>query len=146
MQRKLFTIFLLLICLSFCKISYAVDSQLDCLAKTVYFEAGNQSIQGKTAVAYTTMNRVFSNGWPSSVCAVVYQRGQYGWTRLNRTIHKDYSWYISRRIALIVYKEYNSDKDPTHGATYYCRLTEHFRWLHRVKRRTVIGGHIFYKV
>lgn len=146
MHKKLFAvIFTLLICLSIGKISYATDNAIDCLTKTVYFEAGNQSIKGKTAVAYVTMNRVFSNGWPSTVCGVVYQAGQYGWTKLNKTIHKNYTWNISRRIALLVYKEYNRVKDPTNGATYYCRLTEHLK-LHRIKKRTVIGGHIFFKV
>jgi N-acetylmuramoyl-L-alanine amidase len=135
-----------LLMLAFARYAHAAElNQVDCLAKTVYFEAGNQSTKGKTAVAYVTMNRVFSNGWPSTVCAVVYQHGQYGWTTLNKTIQKNYAWYVSRRIALLVYKEYNVLKDPTHGATYYCRLTEHLK-LNRVKKRTVIGGHVFYKV
>jgi len=124
----------------------ADDRQLDCLTKTIYFEAGNQPKIGKMAVGYVTMNRVFSNRWPSTVCDVVYQKSQYGWTRLNKPIHKNSVWYGSRRIALSVYKEYNTHNDPTHGATYYCRLSEHFPWLHRIKSKVKIGQHYFYRV
>jgi N-acetylmuramoyl-L-alanine amidase len=124
----------------------ADERQLDCLTKTVYFEAGNQPKIGKLAVAYVTMNRVFSNGWPSTVCDVVYQKSQYGWTRLKKPIHKDFIWNVSRRVALGVYKEYNTHNDPTNGATYYCRLTEHFPWLHRIKSKVKIGQHNFYRV
>ena len=143
-----------MICLSFltaiilyCGKANAINpQQLDCLAKTVYFEAGNQSVIGKKAVAYVTLNRVFTNGFPSSVCEVIYQKGQYGWTTLNKKVHKGYLWNLSKHIASIVYKEYNTTKDPTNGSTYYCRISEHFPWLKRIKSKKRIGGHIFYRI
>jgi spore germination cell wall hydrolase CwlJ-like protein len=55
-----------------------VDSdELDCLAKVVLHEAGNQSRTGQLAVAQVVMNRVRSPRFPDTVCDVVMQRGQF---------------------------------------------------------------------
>lgn len=46
---------------------------LSCLAQTIYYEAGNQSDDGKRAVAQVVLNRVRHPAFPNSVCGVVYQ-------------------------------------------------------------------------
>ncbi|HEV2818855.1 MAG TPA: cell wall hydrolase [Allosphingosinicella sp.] len=51
--------------------------ELDCLAKVVLHEAGNQSRTGQLAVAQVVMNRVRSPRFPDTVCGVVMQRGQF---------------------------------------------------------------------
>jgi len=51
--------------------------ELECLAKVVLHEAGNQSRTGQLAVAQVVMNRVRSPRFPDTVCAVVMQRGQF---------------------------------------------------------------------
>lgn len=54
-------------------IEKVVDSkQLACVAKNIFYEAGNESIIGQAAVARVVMNRV-SNGFARTPCAVVYQ-------------------------------------------------------------------------
>jgi len=56
----------------------AIDpDELDCLAKVVLHEAGNQSRTGQLAVAQVVMNRVRSPRFPDTVCDVVMQRGQF---------------------------------------------------------------------
>jgi spore germination cell wall hydrolase CwlJ-like protein len=64
-------------------IHLANNRELKCLADNIYYEAGNQSTQGKLAVAAVTINRVKSPKFPKSVCAVVYQRTkrvcQFSW-------------------------------------------------------------------
>ncbi|HEY0114628.1 MAG TPA: cell wall hydrolase, partial [Allosphingosinicella sp.] len=57
--------------------STAIDSELECLAKVVLHEAGNQSRTGQIAVAEVVMNRVRSPRFPNSICSVVLQRGQF---------------------------------------------------------------------
>jgi spore germination cell wall hydrolase CwlJ-like protein len=50
------------------------ERQLECLARNIYFEAGNEPFEGKVAVAQVTMNRVDSGNFAKDVCGVVYQK------------------------------------------------------------------------
>jgi hypothetical protein len=45
--------------------------ELICLAQNIYFEARAESIQGKTATANVTRNRVKSADFPNTYCGVV---------------------------------------------------------------------------
>ena len=64
------------------------ERQLGCLSKNIYYEAGNESFEGKVAVAQVTMNRVNSGQFPNDVCKTIYQRNifyekiicQFSWT------------------------------------------------------------------
>ena len=50
-----------------------VDSkQLACMARNIYYEAGNESIKGQSAVARVVINRV-NHGFAKTPCDVVYQ-------------------------------------------------------------------------
>ncbi len=57
-------------------VSYTKD-EFSCLARTIYFEAGNQSYEGKLAVGNVEMNRVESEKYPSTICEVVHQYKQF---------------------------------------------------------------------
>lgn len=57
------------------------ERHVNCLAKVVHHEAGNQPREGKIAVAHVLLNRV-KKGFADNVCAVANQRGQF--FRLNR--------------------------------------------------------------
>jgi hypothetical protein len=99
-------------------------SDLDALARIVEAEAGNQSDQGKLAVAFTVLNRVAapSGGFPNSVSQVIEQRGQFepmnsrrSWQDLpsakdstKALISSGLSAYASGSLA-----------DPTSGATFF---------------------------
>jgi spore germination cell wall hydrolase CwlJ-like protein len=50
------------------------ERQLACLAKNIYYEAGNQPFEGKVAVAQVTINRTESGQYPSDVCKTIYQK------------------------------------------------------------------------
>jgi len=43
-----------------------------CLAKNIYFEAGNQPLAGKVAVAQVVLNRMEHSAYPEDVCGVIY--------------------------------------------------------------------------
>lgn len=47
------------------------------LAALVYCEAGNQSYEGKLAVAAVVMNRVRSSAYPNTIGGVIYASGQF---------------------------------------------------------------------
>jgi spore germination cell wall hydrolase CwlJ-like protein len=50
------------------------QSDLECLARNIYFEAASESIEGKVAVGLVTINRSKSGRFPSTICGVVSQR------------------------------------------------------------------------
>jgi spore germination cell wall hydrolase CwlJ-like protein len=55
------------------KIAKLVDQkQLACLAKNIFYEAGNEPLMGQAAVARVVMNRI-SHGFGKNPCAVIYQ-------------------------------------------------------------------------
>lgn len=49
------------------------DRAVGCLAAAVYYEAGDQPLAGREAVAQVVLNRVRHPHYPKSVCGVVYQ-------------------------------------------------------------------------
>jgi uncharacterized protein YgiM (DUF1202 family) len=56
--------------------SYTAD-ELKLLSCLVHAEAGNQSYEGKLAVANIVLNRVKSSKYPNTIKAVIYQPGQF---------------------------------------------------------------------
>lgn len=54
----------------------ADDDPLECLARTVYFEARDEGAQGMEAVAAVVMNRVRHPDFPNEVCAVIKDGGE----------------------------------------------------------------------
>ncbi len=49
------------------------ERAIDCLAATVYYEAGNEAIEGQMAVVQVVLNRVRHPAYPKSICGVVFQ-------------------------------------------------------------------------
>ncbi len=45
----------------------------DCLAATVYYEAGNEAIEGQMAVVQVALNRMRHPAYPKTICGVVFQ-------------------------------------------------------------------------
>ena len=129
------------------------NKQLDCLARNIYYEAGNQPFEGKVAVAQVTMNRVESGVFPNDVCKVIYQKNV-----VYEKVLCQFSWYCTNP----------SGKPPKHTEVYreselVARqvLLEGFRlpglkdamYFHgdyinpgwKRERVAKIGNHIFYK-
>lgn len=52
-------------------------AELECMAKVVRHEAGNQPRDGKLAVAQTLMNRLAMHRFGGTICGVVNQHGQF---------------------------------------------------------------------
>ncbi len=46
---------------------------IDCLAATVYYEAGNEAIEGQMAVVQVVLNRARHPAYPKTICGVVFQ-------------------------------------------------------------------------
>ncbi len=50
-----------------------MNKAIDCLAATIHYEAGNETIDGQKAVAQVVLNRVRHPAYPKTVCGVVFQ-------------------------------------------------------------------------
>jgi len=75
---------------------------LVCLAMNIYHEGRGEEMRGQAAIAAVTMNRVRSARYPDTVCAVVWQRKQFSWTRAaarHHIIDDAQAWARAHRIA-----------------------------------------------
>ncbi|MEO5343819.1 MAG: cell wall hydrolase [Gammaproteobacteria bacterium SHHR-1] len=125
-------------------------SELECMARNIYFEAGVEDAKGKIAVANVTMNRVKSKHYPRSVCGVVFQRGgkscAFSWTcdaKGNRP-PRNKLYRQSLQIARLALS--GALKDVTGQADHYHADYVRPGWRKPDKLSARIGRHIFYKM
>ena len=120
-----------------------------CLATAIFFEAGNQPLEGKYAVAAVIMNRVESRHYPNDICAVVDQRAQFSFTNDGKSddmfaylgYYDKIAAHRSLAIAENVVAGYNPvDIQATHYHADY--VTPY--WASSLTLEVVIGAHIFY--
>lgn len=114
--------------------------ELKCLAETIYHESRGESYYGRLAVAQVVINRVNSPGWPKTICGVVFQRGQFSWTRHWKTWSHDRASMAVARLAT----QYSEHPLMYFKATYFHSGPYPSRWLPLEHLRT-IGKHHFYK-
>ena len=129
------------------------ERQLACLAKNIYYEAGNQPFEGKVAVAQVTINRTESGLYPSDICKTIYQKNivyekvlcQFSWvcdrtvtTRaLNKANFKE-SEEVAKKVLLEGFR-----LPSLKNAMYFHADYINPGW--KRERITKIGNHIFYK-
>jgi spore germination cell wall hydrolase CwlJ-like protein len=127
------------------------QTQLDCLAEAIYYEARSESLRGQLAVAEVVMNRVHDARFPKTVCGVVYQ-GHYRDTGCQFTFTCDGSlrnkpsgdaWDRARVIALHV--SMGLAKPVTNKATHYHTDYVNPYWAAGLVETAVVGKHIFYR-
>jgi len=137
------------------QVSAEFNKQVDCLAKNIYYESGNEKYEGKLAVAQVTMNRVNSGKFPSDICSVVYQKTtdqqlktvcQFSWTcMVKEMVIKDkYMWEESVNIAKRALTEpYVHDIIAQSNALFFHAVYVKPNWSN-TKVIKQIGNHIFY--
>lgn len=129
------------------------ERQLACLAKNIYYEAGNQPFEGKVAVAQVTLNRTESGQYPSDICKTIYQKNvvyekvlcQFSWVcdrdttvrPVNKANFKE-SEEVAKKVLLEGFR-LPSLKD----AMYFHGDYINPGW--KREKITKIGNHIFYK-
>lgn len=123
---------------------------LKCLSQAVYYEAANESRQGKQAVAQVVLNRMRHPAYPDSVCAVVYQGVndrvcQFSFTcdgALKR-VPLARQWQESQSVAedALAGKQFAAVGTATHYHADYVVP----KWAYTLTKLQVIGRHIFYR-
>jgi hypothetical protein len=132
----------------------AVNRDLTCLARNVYYEARGEPEKGKLAVAKVTLNRVNSSRFPNTICDAVYEQrwdkrrrryvGAFAWTEFNTLpALKKKEWQIAWKAAETVYE--NPESVKLKGALFYHATRIKPRWAKQKKRIKKIGRHIFYR-
>ncbi len=138
---------------------YGVDrvltnKEMICLADNIFFEAGNQSDLGKKAVAYVTLNRMYSSKFPDNICNIVYAKKdgvcQFSWVckpvHIRKRKQKEhYNWLQSMAIANHVVYSYHWKDDPTYGALHFHADYVKPFWSKVYNKTVVIDNHIFYR-
>lgn len=125
---------------------------LDCLTATIYYEAGNESAQGKLAVAQVVLNRVRHPAFPKTVCGVVFQGSerstgcQFTFTCDGSMGRKpaEGSWNAARMIAEAALA---GKVEPMVGwaTNYHANYVVPY-WAPKLAKTAVIGTHIFYRM
>ena len=124
---------------------------LNCLASAVYYEAGNQDVDGERAVAQVVLNRVRHPAFPSTVCGVVYQGStkltgcQFTFTcdgSLNRRPDAE-GWNRALQVAQAALA--GSVFGAVGWATHYHADYVVPYWASTMAKNAVIGAHLFYR-
>lgn len=119
------------------------DEHLRCLAGAVYFESKGEPLAGQLAVAQVILNRTRSGRFPTDVCGVVKQRGQFSFVHGGAIPAID-GTRLAYRTAIAVAKIALTEAwDPqASGALYFNGVRASRPGGRRV---AAIGGHIFYR-
>ena len=115
-----------------------------CLARIVYGEGRSDTVEGQRAVAWTALNRTVDGRWPSSVCGVALQKGQF--SLAPQTVERD-AWEASLDVARqVMIDRHNREPDPTNGAVFFAHVKpgQTLPWAHG-KDGLKISHHTFWR-
>ncbi|MDG2533645.1 cell wall hydrolase [Sphingomonas sp. HITSZ_GF] len=121
----------------------SLDSELNCLAVGIYYEAKSEPLAGQLAVADVILNRTESGRFPRSVCGVVTQRGQFAFVRGGKlpTPPANGQWKKALAVAQVAMKD--QWDSPVPEALYF-----HARYVKPSWKRPrvgSVGNHVFYR-
>ena len=115
-----------------------------CLALNVYFEGRSESYDGQKLIAEVTMERVYTDGFPKSVCDVVWEKGAFSWTHDGKSDKpKDIDAWLTAQI--IAYETLLYGCELCSGATYYHTRDVLPYWADDMQMVGMYGNHVFYK-
>ena len=121
----------------------AVDKELECLTRNVYYESRGEPRNGQLAVALVTLNRVDDERYPDTICSVVYQKSQFSWTRnykLQKSKVNAAQWRLAKEVALEAYL--NRQALGHFRATHFHNHQVKPGW--RLRKVARISNHTFY--
>jgi len=123
-----------------------VETDLECLAKNVYYEAAFEPLKGKQAIAQVTLNRLKTGRWGNTVCDVVYAPSQFSWT-LKPDNHKPQGkeWIESQQVAYDFLEKGARLNSLKGSIMYHADYIHPPIWANKKYKVAQIGQHIFYK-
>ncbi len=128
------------------------DTPKNILACNMYREARGESDYGMLLIGFVTLNRKDHEKFPQTVRKIVYQPGQFSWTKSgNFKVSEKDKWETARKFSQAIIHLHDKNKDvyealdPTKGATYYHTTKVNPYWAKSMTKTVKIGNHIFYK-
>jgi N-acetylmuramoyl-L-alanine amidase len=116
----------------------------ECLAGAIYFESKSESLEGQLAVAHVIINRAKSGRFPSSLCGVVMQPGQFSFVRggsMPAIARGTRDWQEAVAVAKIARDGLWDSKAPR--ALFFHARRVSPGW--RLTRVATVGNHVFYR-
>ena len=130
----------------------AIDAETRrCLTQAIYYEARNQSVAGRLAVADVVLNRVDNPRYPGTVCGVVFQGSQrrtgcqFSFTcdgSMNARIERR-AMVEAQTLATAVLGGFRLEL--TDGATNYHATYVNPYWAPTLTKTARVGDHVFYR-
>lgn len=125
-------------------VSGPLSADEECMAIAIYFESRAESLEGQHAVAAVLRNRAASGRFPSSVCGVVKQRGQFSFVRggtLPSVNRGSRDWREAVAITRIAMDDAWDSAAPK--ALFFHARRVSPGW--RLTRVATVGNHVFYR-
>ena len=120
------------------------QSDLECLARNIYYEAGIEDRISKYAVGHITLNRLKTGYWGKSICSVVYAKAQFSWTLKKKLPKPDPMLYAeAQHIAWDVIHGHRVES-LSKSLFYHADYINLPHWVDPGEKITQIGRHIFY--
>jgi len=121
----------------------AMTSELECLAGAVYFESKGEPLSGQLAVAEVIINRTTSGRFPTSICSVVKQPGQFSFVRGGRipAVGANAQYRTATAIAKVALAD--AWDSPAPKALYFHARRVSPNW--GKARVAMIGNHVFFR-
>jgi len=115
-----------------------------CLALNIYFEGRSESYDGQKLIAEVTMERVYTDGFPKTVCGVVWEDGAFSWTHDGKSDRpRDIDAWLTAQIIANETLLYGCEFCT--GATYYHTRDVLPYWADDMVMVGMYGNHVFYK-
>lgn len=130
------------------------ESDLQCLAENIYFEARGEPLNGQYAVAEVTLNRTRAQNFPHTICSVVHEMrwdpsrrryiADFSWTELGALSADDVpAWKRAMEVAIAAYDDLHDPIVP--GALFYHSTSVRPGWARTRTAIATIGNHVFYR-
>lgn len=123
------------------------NRDIECLAYSMYREAGNQSVQAQYAVGQVHINRLLSGDWGNSMCQVVYAKAQFSWTLESKKAQWsqfDRDVFMTLAANMMV-DGYRVKSLANIGILHYHANYVNPTWAKKSQVVATAGAHIFYK-
>ncbi len=127
------------------------STALKCLTQAIYFEAANEPLAGRRAVAQVVLNRVRHPAYPKSVCGVVYQGAerttgcQFSFTCDGSLLRSPLASRWSEAEGIARASLAGQVEAEVGSATHYHADYVLPKWAFQLDKVAVLGRHIFYR-
>jgi N-acetylmuramoyl-L-alanine amidase len=120
-----------------------LDDETSCMAGAIYFESKGEPLTGQLAVADVIINRTRSGRFPTTICSVVTQPGQFSFVRGGRVPDIADCAYYRTAIAVARVAMADAWQSPAHDALFFHARRISPGW-HRTQIAS-IGNQVFYR-